>query len=147
MIRVVAVGCCAIVLLLASMAVAAEPLNTNPKLAIQGYDVVAYVTIGNARLGSNAFAHEWQGATWFFVSEAHLELFKKNPEKYAPKYGGFCAWAAANDYFAPADPQVFYIHDGALYLNFNRKVQLNWFKDIPGAIKKADANWPDLETR
>ena len=118
--------------------------STNPGLAIKGYDPVAYFILGNSRLGTNEFQLEWNGAKWQFISAANGEAFKSNPEKYAPKYGGYCAWAAAQGYTAEGDPEVWRIVDGKLYLNFNRAVQENWFKDIPGFIKKADKNWPGI---
>jgi YHS domain-containing protein len=118
--------------------------STNPGLAIKGYDPVAYFTLGNARMGSNEFEHEWNGGKWHFVSEENLKRFKRNPEKYAPEYGGYCAWAAARGYTAEGDPEVWRVVDDKLYLNFNREVQEKWFKDIPGYIKKADKNWPGI---
>jgi YHS domain-containing protein len=130
--------------LFAGVCSAEKGVNTNPKLALQGYDTVAYFDVGNAVMGSNAYLVEWNNATWHFASKENMERFQKNPEKYAPQYGGYCAWAAAQNYLAPVDPRVFDIHGGKLYLNFNRDIQRKWLKDIPGFIKKADANWPNL---
>jgi hypothetical protein len=85
-------------------------------------------------MGSNEFEHDWKGSKWQFVSAENRKLFKRNPEKYAPRYGGYCAWAAAQGYTAEGDPEVWRIVDGKLYLNFNRAVQEKWFKDIPGLL-------------
>jgi YHS domain-containing protein len=131
-------------LITAPQAWAKTYFSTNPKLALKGYDPVAYFTLGNPRMGSNEFEHDWKGSKWQFVSAENRKLFKRNPEKYAPRYGGYCAWAAAQGYTAEGDPEVWRIVDGKLYLNFNRAVQEKWFKDIPGFIKKADKNWPGI---
>ena len=131
-------------LLLFTGAALGEKINTNPTLAIQGFDAVAYFAEGKSRLGNNGFQHEHQGATWFFVNQENLDAFKADPAKYTPQYGGFCAWAAAENYLAPADPEVFAVRNGKLYLNFNRDVQKKWLKDPAGFITRGDANWPKL---
>ena len=114
-------------------------------LAIKGYDPVAYHAAGKPAEGSGDFEYEWKGATWRFASESNLELFKADPEKYAPRYGGYCAWAVSQGYTASVDPvNAWSLVDGKLYLNFSAAVKETWEKDIPGNIKKADANWPGV---
>jgi len=113
-------------------------------VALKGYDAVAYFTEGKAVKGRSEFQHEWMGAKWHFVSAANRDLFAKSPEKYAPQYGGYCAWAVSNNYAYDADPEIWKIVDGKLYLNYNRLARWNWERDIPGRIKKGNENWPNL---
>jgi hypothetical protein len=113
-------------------------------VAIEGTDTVAYFTESKAVEGSSRFTHEWKGAKWRFVSAANRELFAAAPEKYAPQFGGWCAWAVKEGYTASIDPDAWKIVDGKLYLNYSKSVQSQWVGDIPGNIKKAEANWPRL---
>lgn len=133
-------------LLVATAASAVAPVNKTllGSLAVDGYDAVAYFTDGKPVEGSKQFTHEWNGATWRFASAAHRDLFTADPAKYAPQYGGYCAWAVSNNYTADADPEAWAIVDGKLYLNYDAKVQGKWQRDVPGNIAKADANWPKL---
>lgn len=119
------------------------------KYVIKGYDTVAYFTDNKAVKGSKNFSFKYQGGTFLFKSKENLELFTANPEKYVPQYGGWCAYAAAQDpaILAKIDPEIFTIVDGKLYLNYSRKVNDKWVKDIPGYIKKADKNWPKLNIK
>lgn len=113
-------------------------------LAIRGTDPVAYFTQGGPVTGSSEFVYTWRNATWQFASAENRDLFVANPEQYAPQYGGFCAWAVSQGYTASIDPNAWRIVDGKLYLNYNRGVQRQWERDIPGNISKANANWPDV---
>ena len=114
-------------------------------LAIKGYDPVAFHKDGKPVKGSSKYEHQWKDAKWRFASAENRDLFKANPENYAPKYGGYCAWAVAQGSTASVDPKnAWKIVDGKLYLNYNTDIQNKWAKDIPGNIKKADANWPDV---
>ena len=110
-------------------------------LALNGYDAVAYFS-GNAAQGSGEFTHEWNGATWRFVNAANRDQFANEPQKYAPQYGGYCAWAVGHGYTAKGDPEAWKIVDGKLYLNYSKDVQAKWERDIPGFIAKGDENWP-----
>ena len=113
--------------------------------AVNGYDTVAYFTQGKAVKGSPKFKYKYMDVQWYFTSEEHLELFKKNPDKYRPQYGGFCAWAIAEKkQRAPGDPNYWKIVDNKLYLNYDASIQNKWQADIPGFIRKADGNWPDM---
>ncbi len=132
-------------LLIAGPALALDPVNASFfGGAIKGYDPVAYFTEGKAVKGSKEFTYEWNGATWRFSSAENRDLFAGNPEHYAPQYGGYCAWAVAQGKTAGIDPAAFQIVEGRLYLNYSRKIQERWAKDIPGNIAKADENWPAL---
>jgi YHS domain-containing protein len=110
--------------------------------AIRGYDPVAYFTESRPVAGSDEHVYEWKGARWRFSSAANRERFAAAPEKYAPQYGGYCAYGVAQNYAVSIDPQAWTIVDGKLYLNYSKSVRESWNKDIPGYIRKADANWP-----
>jgi hypothetical protein len=112
--------------------------------AMRGYDPVAYFTENRPVKGAAAFTHQWKGATWRFASAENRARFAAAPEKFAPQYGGYCAYAVANNYTASIDPQAWRIVDGKLYLNYSLAVRETWAKDIPGNISKADANWPGV---
>lgn len=114
------------------------------KLAAGGYDTVAYHTQNKPVAGSDEFSHTWKGATWRFSSKENLELFVKEPEKYAPQYGGYCAFAVAHRGLSPGDPRHWRIVDGKLYLNLDASVQTKWNKDHLAFIKRGDQNWPNV---
>lgn len=118
--------------------------NIGDTLAVRGYDVVSYfVGDGTPTVGNEDLTVRYNGFDYRFANEDNAKAFVENPAKYAPAYGGYCAWAiGANDALAPGDPEVFEIVDGKLYLNFNKDVQANWEKDIPGFIEKGDVNYP-----
>ena len=113
-------------------------------LAIRGYDPVAYVTEERARKGSRDFSTNWQGAIWRFASAENRDLFTADPEKYAPQYGGYCAWAVSRNYTAATDPDAFTLVDGKLYLNYNAKIMEQWLEDRDANIVSADRNWPGV---
>ena len=115
--------------------------------AVRGYDVVAYFTEGKPVEGKSDYTHEWSNTTWRFASAAHRDLFAANPEKYAPQYGGWCAWAVSQGYTASIDPAAWRIVDGKLYLNYSKSVQSQWAQNIPGFIAKGDTNWPRLKQK
>lgn len=140
-------------LTLASTAYAAPAVNTLKRglikdtatgIAINGYDTVAYFTDGKPVKGNEAFAYEWNGGKWLFASQAHLDLFKSNPTKYAPQYGGYCAYGVSQGYLVSIEPDQFTVQDGKLYLNYDSSVQKKWTKDIAGYNKIADAKFSDL---
>ncbi len=115
--------------------------QTKEGAAINGYDPVSYFTENKAVKGDAKFTYAYQDATWYFSSKEHLKTFKSNPEKYAPQYGGYCAYGYAQGHAAPTTPSAFTVIDGRLYLNYNAQVQQMWVKDTPGFIKKADENY------
>lgn len=123
-----------------------KPVNSSlfGKVAIEGYDAVAYHTEAKPVKGSKEFTHEWQGAIWRFASAANLETFRKEPMKYAPAYGGYCAWAVSQGYTASIDPAAWKIVGGKLYLNYNQEIKNKWEKEQAKFIEDADANWPKL---
>jgi len=115
--------------------------------AIRGYDAVAYFAEGRPVKGSAQFSHRWRDATWYFANAANRDAFSAAPEKYAPQYGGYCAYGVANGYAVSIDPEAWSIVDGKLYLNYSLSVRESWRKDIAGFIRKADANWPGVLRR
>ena len=120
----------------------AGPINANFfGTAIKGYDPVAYHTLGRPVEGSKRFTYKWNGAAWRFASAEHRNLFAANPARYAPAYGGYCAYAFAQGSKVDIDPTAWKIVEGTLYLNFNKAVQKLWEQDIPGYIARADAHW------
>jgi len=122
-----------------------EPVNRNSQgVALKGYDVVAYFDPGKATKGSAQFSHPWNGAMWWFTSPANRDRFASAPEKFAPQFGGYCAWAVSNNYTADADPEAWKIVDGKLYVNYNRDVQKKWEKEVDQRIANASKNWPNL---
>jgi YHS domain-containing protein len=114
-------------------------------LAIKGYDTVAYFTAGKALKGTEDFTFSWHGMTWFFQSRENRDLFAASPEKYAPQYDGWCAWAMTEARKAVTDPEVWNIVDGKLYLNCSPAAYEKWGRDIPGHIKKADEVWRRMQ--
>ncbi len=129
------------VLLLAGSGGIAAGKTQVDDVAIQGYDTVAYFTAGKALKGSESFSFPWHGMTWHFSSKENRDLFAAGPEKYAPQYDGYCAWAMTEARIAKTDPEVWTIVDGKLYLNCSKAAYEKWSSDMPGNIRKADANW------
>ena len=135
------------ILLLASFNLSAQQSEVFIKsgTAIQGYDAVAYFKEGKAVKGNDQFSFEWNNASWIFSSEQNLDSFKLNPERFAPQYGGYCAYGMSEGHKAPTEPEAFTIVDGKLYLNYNLKVKDLWNKSQAKRIEDADKNWPVLK--
>lgn len=139
---------------ISSTTLAAEPINTLERsglwgyepsgIAIRGFDTVAYFTQSQAVKGSDEFTTQWMGATWLFASQEHKDLFTENPEKYAPQYGGYCAYGVAVDNLVKIEGDKWDIVDGKLYLNYNQKFQDQWRADITGFINIADEKFDAL---
>lgn len=129
----------------ATPAFAANYTHSTPGAG--GYDVVAYFTDGKAMRGSGYHVADHNGVTYAFMSEEHKKLFVANPTKYLPAYGGYCAYGASVAKKFVADPEVWKIVDGTLYLNLDKGIQVKWEKDIAGNIKKADKNWTVIKDK
>jgi hypothetical protein len=125
---------------------AAKPVYTAwlSNTAVGGYDAVSFFGAAGPVKGIRDHVVEYQGAVWQFASADNMALFKADPARYAPQYGGYCAWAASRNELAPGDPAYWTLIEGKLYLNYSRKVQADWEKDIAGFIQKADRYWPEL---
>ncbi|MGB3726110.1 MAG: YHS domain-containing (seleno)protein [Glaciecola sp.] len=114
-------------------------------LAIKGYDPVAYFTLNTPTLGSSEYSSVYQGATYHFSSAEHLAAFNDNPAKYAPQYGGYCAFGVSKGFKYDTDPESFAVVDDKLYLNLNKKVQSIWAKQKDELIIDANGYWVDIE--
>ena len=135
-------------------ALAAPPINTLEKkglfgyspngIAIRGYDTVAYFTQSKAVEGSDNFSTQWSEATWKFSSQEHLDLFLADPEKYAPQYGGYCAYGVAQMNLVKIEPDQWTIIDDKLYLNYDAKLNSKWKKDTSGYIETANKLFDNL---
>ena len=125
---------------------AAEPPIYEPSgaPAVGGYEPVAYFAEGRPVEGRPDLTYDWRGVTWRFASPADLERFKADPARYAPQFGGYCAWAVSQGYTASADPQAWRIVEDKLYLNYSLDVQKTWEQDVTGNIAKGEANWPQV---
>lgn len=127
------------------MAGQADPIDKDGKgVAIKGYDPVAYFTQNMPTKGSAAFTHQWMGATWWFANASDRDQFAASPEKFAPQYGGYCAYGVSQGHTVSIDPEAWRIVDGKLYLNYSKSVQQKWASDVPGYIKAAEEQWPKL---
>lgn len=109
--------------------------------AINGYDAVAYFTEDKAVLGNEAYSYNWKNADWYFSSEDNKQLFLENPEKYAPQYGGYCAFAVSKGFTANTDPGTFEMINGKLYLFDSEVVKTDWKENLKENLQKCEANW------
>lgn len=115
--------------------------------AINGYDPVAYFNENKPIKGKKEYSLEWKGANWLFSTDQNKKDFMANPEKFAPQYGGFCAYGTGDGtgHKAPTSPEAWTIVDGKLYLNYNKDVQALWKKEQKKYILQADKNWPTVK--
>ncbi|MGG5888106.1 YHS domain-containing (seleno)protein [Falsiroseomonas sp. HC035] len=128
----------------ASAAPTTRAINHKAGVALDGYDTVAWFAEGRPRRGNPALLAEHAGVAWHFASAANLARFEADPTAHLPRFGGFCAYGVARGYKVDIDPEAWHIHGGSLYLNYDRGVQRQWQRDIPGNIARAEANWPRL---
>lgn len=134
----------AVLIPLSAIAAEKDPIYTGlfNNLAVSGYDTVAYFTEGRPVKGDRRFSTQYQGAEWRFSSQQNLELFLGDPDAYAPQYGGYCAYAVSQGETASAEPDLWTIHEGKLYLNFNRRINATWRENRAAFIRQADQAWP-----
>jgi hypothetical protein len=123
---------------------AKPPVFAKDGIAINGFDPVAYFNMGKPVKGDPSIAADWQGAQLLFASAENRAMYAAEPEKFAPRYGGYCAYAVSKGSTAPTDPEAWTVYEDRLYLNFSTEVRSIWQQDIPGNIAKADANWPGV---
>ncbi len=126
-----------------AMAATAEIFAVD-NVAIRGADPVAFFTQAEAIIGSAQHSLMWKGAVWHFASAENRAAFEADPMKYAPQYGGYCAFAMSKGAIASSVPEAWTVYEGKLYLNYSTNVRSIWIKDIPGNVAKADANWPSI---
>ena len=136
----------ALALLTAAPVLASDLVNVAgaSKIAVGGYDTVAFFTDARPVNGSPFISATYQGATYLFASEEHKKLFADNPGKYAPQYGGFCAFGVAIDKLFPVDITTWQVRNGKLYLNLNADILKKFNAEFDGNVAKADRNWPGL---
>jgi YHS domain-containing protein len=134
-------------LLVSSLSFASNiEVNANGNdLAIKGYDTVSYFTKGSPTKGSDEFTAAYNGAIYQFSTASNRDLFQSEPSKYAPQYGGFCAFGVTMNKKFDTDPMAWHIRGDKLYLNLNKDVQKKWVTDIPGYIETAQTNWNDIK--
>jgi hypothetical protein len=125
--------------------VGASAGETTPRVAIKGYDPVAYFTPGKPMPGSADITYDWDGARWQFADTTHRDLFQRNPDAYAPQYGGYCALGMTTGNRGEANPEVWAIVDGKLYLNYEKSAQGEWRQNQAAHIAQADQNWAKLK--
>ena len=113
-------------------------------VAIQGYDPVAFFTDHKPVKGDSKFLVKHDGAIYLFASQEHRELFKGNPAKYEPVYGGYCAYGVSRNKLVEIDVDAFQIVDGKLLLQYSKGVRDDFNQDTKGNLAKADTNWPGL---
>lgn len=132
-------------LLIASLSNAGVDTETDANdVILAGHDAVAYFTENKPVLGSSEYTAQYGGAVYRFSSAKNRDAFRKNPAKYAPAYGGYCALGTSFGKKFEVDGQAFEIVEGRLYVNKNLKVYQSWRKDIPGNIVKAEGQWPQI---
>jgi YHS domain-containing protein len=126
----------------------AVALNADSSgMALRGYDAVAYFAVDAAVKGDAKYSYAWNGAKWLFSSEENMNKFKADPEAYAPQFGGYCAYAVSEGYTADADPEVWKVVDGKLYLNYNREVKETWESAESERIANAKKNWQQFKAK
>lgn len=123
---------------------AAPKIFQTMGVAINGTDPVAYFTDGEPVAGDLSHQLDWYGATWVFASAENRDRFEADPKAYAPRFGGYCALAAAKGALASTVPEAWTIYEDRLYLNNTLRAREIWLQDIPGNIAAAEANWPAI---
>jgi len=124
-----------------------SPVFITNEGAINGYDPVAYFTDNKPVKGNDQFTYTWNGATWHFATAQNRDTFKASPEKYAPQYGGYCAYGTADGHKATTQPDAWTISNGKLYLNHSQSVLTHWRSNQQQYIQKADTNWPAIKDK
>ena len=129
-----------------TMALAKELVNADAasKTGLQGYDPVAFFIDAKATKGSPLITGQHKGVTYMFASEEHKAAFAKNPEKYLPAYGGYCAYGVSINKLFPVEIETWEIVDGHLVLQYNQDIKRKFAEDKAANFKKAEANWPKL---
>lgn len=141
-------SCIATCLILGPVALPGQPPTYAVEgVAVNGYDVVAYFTEGEPVEGSATYATTLDGVEWRFATKEHLDLFKANPGRYLPQFGGWCAYGVSNNYKAPTKPDAWTIVDDKLYLNYNKNVRKTWLSERNARIRAAEENWTTLKSK
>ena len=134
-------------LLTACATVPSTPVLTLEGAAIGGYDVVAYHTEEKAVKGNEQFTSLYNESVWRFASAENKAKFDADPVKYAPQYGGYCAYGLSNGFIVDSDPEAFSLVDGKLYLNNTPKVREIWLEDTAHYIENANVSWEKAKAK
>jgi len=126
---------------------AGDATPATARVAIEGYDPVAYFTDGHPVKGSSTFSFPFDDAVYYFASAEHHKMFSANPDRYAPQYSGYCTVGVSNGMKTEADPQQWAISNGRLHVFHSQKAHAVFAEDTAGTIAKADANWPAIKDR
>ena len=137
----VAVGSSAI----APVELMAQGSTAKGRLTLKGYDPVAYFTDGKATPGTAEFEYAWDGLLFRFASAAHRDLFKADPEKFAPQFAGSCAMSLTRGVKIEADPNSWTISNGKLFVFAAAGGAEKFRKDPTGALAQATPNWSTLK--
>ena len=113
--------------------------------AINGFDVVAFFHESKPVRGTDELSYSYKNATWLFSSKENREAFADAPEKYAPQYGGWCAYGTSQGHKAPTQADTWTIANDKLYFNYNKKVKEMWSQDQQRLIEVADEKWPTVK--
>ena len=132
-----------------SLAHAVAPINASffSNVAIEGTDPVAFFTEGRVVAGRSDITTTYRGAVWQFATAEHRDMFTQDPERFAPQYGGYCAYGMTVGQKVPIDPEAWSIVEGKLYLNTSLKVHELWSVDPASNIATADSKWPSVKDR
>jgi YHS domain-containing protein len=139
--RLIAIAAVALV----STATLAGDFFETDGVALRGYDPVAYFVAAEPQKGQSQYSYEYKGSKFYFANESNRRAFVEAPEKYAPQFGGYCAYGTSQGYKVSTQPDAFAIIKDKLYLNYNKKVQEIWQQDVPGNIERAEKNWPEVQ--
>jgi len=120
-------------------------VNSSRGVVIDGYDAVAYFTLGQATKGTEKFSYQWLGAEWHFVNAEHRQMFIVDPNKFTPQYGGYCATAMSEGHLVPIDPESWQIVDGKLYLHYSKRSESRWSQDQESSITSANTHWQKIK--
>jgi len=113
-------------------------------VAIQGYDPVAFFLDGRPIKGDPQFQSQYRGAKYYFSNGAHKAVFDKEPAKYEPQFGGYCAYGASRGNKAPVKIEAWQIVDGRLLMQYDLDIKSKFNQDQQQNLRKADQNWPGL---
>jgi YHS domain-containing protein len=113
-------------------------------IALQGYDPVAFFTDNRPVRGHQQFQTKYHGATYYFASAEHKTTFEKEPAKYEPQFGGFCAYGASRGKTVPIKIEAWQIVNRRLLMQYDLGVKEEFNGDPQGNLSKADKNWPGL---
>jgi hypothetical protein len=130
-----------VVLVLATVGVSTAQAEDAPRVAIKGYDTVAYFTDGRPVPGAPENAYDWDGTRWLFATAEHRDMFSSNPDRYAPQYDGFCALGMAFGQKVEIDPTQWTIVDDKLYLSSSADATTKWRATPQDFIAAANDNF------